>query len=423
PMTQPTKTPTSMASPMLVPNPADVRPVEIEPPNPLPVIAAVGANRDFQARRPCKELGIVALLHLRPTLVAMVKAWISLGADPQDLLIIAKVYNYPEGDVVRVVLRELGVTVVSVTDIGLAISVFLARLGDKRFMVIEDGGHVMPHVCNHPRLIGAIEQTTKGIRRCRAAIAKLRKPYLALPQSTFKQRFEPDHVARAATESIERLLAGHAQLGSMSVAVIGAAGTIGARIAEALAPKVRDIVTYDCNEPRDFRLRAFARFKVAGSAREAVTGRDLVVGCTGECTLRGSDISALKDGVVLASTGSERTEFPVALLGYLAEKAEPFRPSPANVIAGLPHGTIYSLRPRGKSVILLNDGEPVNFSHLAPPEPAVFDLVMGTILAGSIELALGQYAGRTGYLDVFDSIVERHQLDELFVALHTDTEV
>ena len=24
----------------------------------------------------------------------------------------------------------------------------------------------------------------------------------------------------------------------------------------------------------------------------------------------------------------------------------------------------------GKSVILLNDGEPVNFSHLAPPEPA-----------------------------------------------------
>ena len=96
---------------------------------------------------------------------------------------------------------------------------------------------------------------------------------------------------------------------------------------------------------------------------------------------------------------------------------------PANTIAGLPHGTIYTLRPRGKRVILLNDGEPVNFSHLAPPEPAVFDLVMATILAGSIELALGRYAGRTGFLDVFDSIVERHQLDELFLALHTDSEI
>jgi S-adenosylhomocysteine hydrolase len=281
----------------------------------------------------------------------------------------------------------------------------------------------MPHVCNHPRLIGAIEQTTKGVRRCRAAIAKFRKPHLNLPDSKFKQRFEPDHVARAAAESIERLLAGHAQLDQMSVAVIGAAGTIGARIAEALAPNVHEIVTYDCNEPRDFRLRAFAKFKVAGSAREAVAGRDLVIGCTGECALRGADIGALKDGAILASTGSERTEFPVALLEHLSERAEPFRPSPANTIAGLPHGTIYTLRPRGKSVILLNDGEPVNFSHLAPPEPAVFDLVMATILAGSIELALGRYSGRAGFLDVFDSIVERHQLDELFLALHGEMEV
>lgn len=391
--------------------------------NPLPVIAAVSANCDFQAKQPCKGLGIVALLHLRPTLLAMVKAWVSLGAHPRDLLIIAKVYNYPEGDIVHIALRDLGVTVVSVTDIEQVLPAFVTQLGQKPFMVVEDGGHVMPYVYNHPRLIGGVEQTTKGVRRCRAAIAKFRKPHLSLPDSKFKQRFEPDHVARAASESIEHLLAGHTQLKSLNVAVIGAAGTIGARIAEALAPKVRDIVTYDCNEPRDFRLRAFARFGVAGSAREAIAGRDLIVGCTGECTLRGLDIGALKDGAILASTGSERSEFPVALLDYLAAKAEPFRPSPANAIAGLPHGTIYTLRPHGKSVILLNDGEPVNFSHLAPPEPAVFDLVMATILAGSIELALGRYSGRAGFLDVFDSIVERHQLDELFLALHGDRDV
>lgn len=393
-----------------------------KPVDKLPVIAAVSANREFRAKQPCANLGIVALLHLRPTLVAMVKGWVSLGADPHDLLIIAKVYNYPEGDIVRMALRDLEVTVVSVEDLDQALPAFLARLNDKPFIVVEDGGHVMPHVCNHPRLIGAVEQTTKGVRRCRAAIAKFRKPHLSLPDSKFKQRFEPDHVARAAADSIERLLAGHARLQSMSAAIIGAAGTIGARMAEALAPKVREIVTYDCNEPRDFRLRAYARFNVASSTREAIDGRDLIVGCTGECTLKGSDIGALKEGAVLASTGSERTEFPVALLEYLSEKAEPFRPSPASSIAGPPHGTIYTLRPRGKSVILLNDGEPVNFSHLAPPELAVFDLVMGTVFTGSIELALGRYAGRAGLLDVFDSIVERHQLDELFLALHAGVE-
>ena len=414
-MTQPR---TQTQSLPLVPDGPNLRRTASEMANALPVIHAVGAYRPFQAQQPCSKLGIIVLLHLRPTLVAMAKAWISLGADPRDMLIVAKNYNYPEGDVVRIALRDLGVTVVSVNDIGPALPIFLSELGDKLFMVVEDGGHIMPHVHKHPRLVGAIEQTTKGVRRCRAAIAKSRKPHLSLPESKFKQRFEPDHVARAAVESIERLVAGHAYLAEMSVAVIGAAGTIGARIAEALAPKVREIVTFDCGEPRDFRLRAFAKFNVAGSAREAIAGRDLIVGSTGECTLRGPDIGELKDGAILASTGSERTEFPVALLELLSERAEPFRPSPANTITGPAHGTIYTLRPRGKGIILLNDGEPVNFSHLAPPEAAVFDLIMGAILVGSIELALGRYANHAGFLDVFDAIVERHQLDEAFLALH-----
>ncbi len=181
---------------------------------------------------------------------------------------------------------------------------------------------------------------------------------------------------------------------------------------------------YDCKEPRDFRLRAYGRFKVAGSSREAVSGRDLLVGCTGECTLRGPDIGALKDGVFLASTGSERTEFPIALLETLSDKAEPFRPSSPNPVVSWPDGTIYTLKPGGKKVILLNDGEPVNFSHVAPPEPPVFDLVMAAIFAGSIELALGRYAGQVGFLDVFDEdIVERHGLDELFLALHPEMDV
>jgi adenosylhomocysteinase len=388
--------------------------------NALPVITAVGDK--FQDEKPFKDLGIIALLHLRPTLVATVRAWNGLGTDPQHILIIAKEYNYTERDIVLAELHRLGVKVVSVQVIDEALQAFLATLGGKRFMVVEDGGHIMPHIYDHPRLIGGIEQTTKGLRRVRAAITKFQTPLLSLPDSKFKKDFEPDHVARASVESIERLLAGHAELRYMSVAIIGAAGTIGVRVAEAFGPKVPEVVTFDCAEPRDFRIRAYRKFKVASSAREAIAGRDLVVGCTGECTLRGEDIGALKDGAILASTGSERTEFPLTLLEFLGERIEPFRPSPANTIGGLPHGTIYTLRPRGKSVILLNDGEPVNFSHLAPPEPAVFDLVMATVLAGSVELACGRYTGRHGLLDVFDSIVERHQLDELFLALYGDIE-
>src|SRR4051794_17140076 len=97
-----------------LPNPEYVTPGNIDDelksgghPVKLPVMEAVAANRESQAKQPCQNLGIVALLHLRPTLVAIVKAWISLGANPHDLLVIAKAYNYPEGDIVRIALQDL----------------------------------------------------------------------------------------------------------------------------------------------------------------------------------------------------------------------------------------------------------------------------------------------------------------------------
>jgi len=36
---------------------------------------------------------------------------------------------------------------------------------------------------------------------------------------------------------------------------------------------------------RDFRLLAWAKFKVAASTRDGIAGCDLIVGSTGECTL------------------------------------------------------------------------------------------------------------------------------------------
>ncbi len=56
----------------------------------LPVITAVSNNREFVSRQPFADIGIVALLHQRPTLVEMVKGWLNLGALAKNILVVGK---------------------------------------------------------------------------------------------------------------------------------------------------------------------------------------------------------------------------------------------------------------------------------------------------------------------------------------------
>jgi hypothetical protein len=183
----------------------------------LPVMAAVATEPLAFASKPFKELGVVALLHLRPTLIAMVAGWIGLGLDPGSILVVAKTYDYPEGGYVRAALAAFGVQVASVTDLAQALPDFLERLGPKRFVVVEDGGHILPSVAGHPHLIGSIEQTTKGIRRTRLALGEPDTPVASLPASRFKCVFEPAHVARAGIAAIGGLIGGRGQLKKMNV--------------------------------------------------------------------------------------------------------------------------------------------------------------------------------------------------------------
>jgi hypothetical protein len=54
------------------------------------------------------------------------------------------------------------------------------------------------------------------------------------------------------------------------------------------------------------------------------------------------------------------------------------------------------------------------------PEAECFDLIMALLAAGAADLAKGFYAGRSGIIDDFDRVCERHGLEGLYRALHPE---
>jgi S-adenosylhomocysteine hydrolase len=386
----------------------------------LPVIGFINQHQGLRSDQPFCGVAILALLHMYPNALAVARTWIDFGCEPGDIFLCHKSgYGYDADDSVKNALTELGINVlpVSMLDGG-----FLDRLEaqlttrDLRLIVCEDGGIAAPQILKRPSLLakceGFVEQTTKGLRRTKSVTARPAKPYLALPLSEFKRKFEPPHVAHAFVRTLDAMLVGYRRLRDMNIAVLGCGGCIGSHIADLLLNYTSHVTVYDKELPRLYRLLN-RDFEIAESVNEAVHGRDAVIGCTGECAIGLNEFSRAKDGCVIASASSEQVEIDVHGLERLKATSEPFLSPGLNC-----RSTLYRLRPHGRRVVLLNNGYPLNFAHAGNLDPFPFDLVMALLLAATVELALGTYRGRKGILDVFDEIDERYQLAETYLNVH-----
>ena len=392
----------------------------------LPVLGYINQDPDLRARQPFRGIGVVALLHMFPNCLATVKTWLDLGAEPDDVTVFYKQagYGYDSDDSVKSALRALGVCVLPVGKLnGEFFDQFEAQLTarDLQFIVCEDGGIAAPQILKKPsllaRCLGFVEQTTKGLWRTKAVTARPAKPYLALPLSEFKQKFEPPHVALAFVRTFDTFLAGYRALRDMRIAVLGCNGCIGKAIANLLLDFTSQVTVFDKNLPRLDRL-LLSDFKIADSASEAVTDADGIISCTGSRAVGLKETFRVKDGCVFGSASSEQEEFPIPTFERIKESSEPFIPPGLSNIPSNSRGTIYRLRPHGKRVVLLNHGFPLNFAYGANLNPYPFDLVMALLLAGTIELALGKYDGKRGFLNVFDEIDTRYQLSETYLNIH-----
>ncbi|MEA3011708.1 MAG: adenosylhomocysteinase [Sphingomonadales bacterium] len=381
----------------------------------FPVIEALCNHPDLVSEQPFKGLGGAFLLHPRPSMVALINGAIRLGMEPARMTALVKRYEYPERQESVAWMRDAGVRVACVSEGTSAITSFAAQLGKRPFVVADDGGALTIDIYARPDLlkkaIGFVEQTTRGVWQVNDEVGRLSKPHLALPDSRLKPGLECIDVGEAITEALETHLAGHLDLATSNVAVLGVAGVIGTAAARALHARGATVYGYDTKFPAYFELFNQGRINVCRSKAEAIAGRDIIIGATGRTGIELADLPLLKHGAILASASSEQVEFPVSLLHQLSNACTPYCPPGA----AAPLGTTLELRPSGRKVTLLDNGRPINLGIAAPPERRrCFDVVMGLMLACMVDLVRGLFGDRKGWITrEVDEVAERHRLAEL----------
>lgn len=337
----------------------------------MPLLSALSSTDN---NRPFQNFRVIIVLHFLHDLLFFIAACERLGMEPARTLLLFKAYPYRSKKLVANCLVQWGYTIAPVEDRATVVPHFLS-LGDEKVLVIEDGGYIVPLLhetltADLPRVIGAVEQTTKGRRRdeeTESQVGALKFPVLSVADSDIKADFEPNGVAHAVLANIRQLASREVWEGKR-VLVVGY-GAIG----RALVHHLRNnrIPVFVCDN--SIYKRALARWEGCETADRLADafrfpGLRLVIGATGNEAIGQSEIQALPNAVYLASASSDRVEIGVAFLEENCERIQ--------VSEGCSRFKIAA----GREVQLLAEGYPVNFFGADSVQNQVIDLVMTQIL-------------------------------------------
>ncbi|MEP4959852.1 NAD(P)-dependent oxidoreductase [Pseudophaeobacter sp.] len=238
----------------------------------------------------------------------------------------------------------------------------LAALSDSSEPLIaqEVGGYLAKftdELTAHDHFIGIVEDTNNGHWRYEQHEPH-RCPVLSMAQSPLKD-VEDTIIGDAVVYSIERVFRENysSVLQGARCGVIGF-GKIGTSSAIALKGREGVVSVYDINPSKNMRAKVEGFFPLP--LQELLTQTDVVIGATGQTSVRLVDMPYIKDGAILVSASSKRVEFAL----------DEFKKACASVDALDEVSTRY-LRKDGTSFIVLNDGTPINFRDKS---------ILGTIL-------------------------------------------
>ncbi len=366
--------------------------------------------------KPLAGIRAVVVLHFLRDLVPFTEAMINLGLDPSAAHFFYKHYRYPQRDTVATWLREKSTDVRDLDEL----DPFLLDLNKEqketlgRVLVIEDGGYVVPLIHKKyqnvlDNTIGAVEQTMRGIwndREVKNDGTDLKIPIASVAEAKLKGFFEPPHVAEAVIKNIESWIP-DSTLAGMRVAVIGY-GAIGKQVVAKLTGRGAKVTVYDTDSNRILEADNQG-YNTADSALDAVSGVQLVVGCSGRGSLGRSEILALQHGAMLASASSELREFAIDELKHLSKDHRLFL-APDDRQAG----TTFVLRKRNREVVLLADGYPVNFWGMNSMPDQVSDPIMCLLLLSAVAIATGLISEPGIDSDIVNALASEYEIAELY---------
>lgn len=328
----------------------------------------------------CEALMVV---HFLPDLGDFLNAFRLVGLQPDHTHLFYKQYQYKakQSLIERLLLEGYRVRPLDELEEGALAGLDAANAGKRRVVIVEDGGYLVPllhgPLKDHPAtVLGAVEQTERGLRNDEL-LGELRFPVLDVARCDVKDRHESPHVGRAIVRNIQNLLPDRALAGMRSL-VIGY-GSIGERVAEALRSESARVAVYDI---RAERLLSALRSGIETDEHlpNLLHKAQLVVGCTGETSLKEEHLSCLQGDGVLVSGSSGRLEIGVPALDAYAKAKAP--------VPGA--GTEYELEPDGRRVLLLADGYPVNFHDASSGVPNdVIDVTLSALFLCACALVAG----------------------------------
>jgi S-adenosylhomocysteine hydrolase len=348
-----------------------------------------------------KDYFIIILLHFLRDLIPFVEALEKFGAKPDKCYLICKPYPYAYKDQISFYLRNKGYNVKiaeSFTEMPTLISAVLEEIQQKikkeKLIIIEDGGYVVPILHEKfekllPFCRGAVEQTTKGIRKDKKVKNK-KFPILDVAECDFKKEYEPQFVASAVVHNIRNMLPDTNFVGQCAL-VIGGGGSIGYAISSQLSDSLKMKVYVAEKNPRAL-LRVQSDPKIARAfkpedVKNYIGECMLIIGVTGAQSIGKVEISSLRHGAILVSASSDRDEIDIKELELLAgdkKNMEDFLSRDGQKI-----GTLYILeRLDSRHILLLADGYPVNFYYSESVPNESFDPILTILFRSVLELAI-----------------------------------
>lgn len=298
----------------------------IPAPSALPVlstarlIARPHVARGVLARHHC-----VAIQHVLATNLTLFRALVEDGLQPEKTEIIGVPYstNY----VVQHGLRRAGIRTntpdlvdPAILDATLraaahaAISRALARPGEERILIVDDGGAALataarsfPHAAH--RFVG-VEQTTRGVTEL-GRLEPLPFPVIDVARCPLKQH-ERATIGGEVVRAVARITAriGMQVIEGRRAGVLGY-GVIGESVARALADAGAHVVVFDRDPAASARARAHG-FEVAEERNALLGSVALLIGATGHRSITRCELARLPHECVVGSASSRDVEIDLS---------------------------------------------------------------------------------------------------------------
>jgi adenosylhomocysteinase len=244
------------------------------------------------------------------------------------------------------------------------------------------------------KLLGVVEDTENGLQRYQR-IDHPPCPIYSVARSPLKQ--PEDHlVGQSVVFSVEALLRSRGDILQGRPSLVVGFGKVGQSVASFLRGRGVRVAVYDKSPTKRTQALSYG-FDVYDSMAEALRDSLLVIGATGNRSLRERDLPCIRSGAYVATVTSSDDELEMAALGrYQRAQAD------AHVVR---------YQHDDQHFFLLNDGNAVNFIHDAVVGPFIH-LVQGEILVAI--WSLQHHTDTPGIFEV--SPIHRERLARLWMS-------